>query len=253
MILCPKCFTANEDNAKFCCKCGDPLDQQVEEEVVEETTILEPQIDFGSNSGRVSSEITATPQMSGSLSGASANNAPSTGGSVPDAGAAKGNGNQAATSKTGVIALAIAAISVILAVACLVLLLTTPKASEEANKPEESKSSAATEKVETVAQPDRSKNVKSNALSVNLKDMNAASNLPGCVKTDDASTVKNLPSAIKEGKFYALWDCDVLTMSGDGKAHLLVTMREMYPVPGRVWVNWYNWENWTGWKAFTPS
>lgn len=102
-------------------------------------------------------------------------------------------------------------------------------------------------------QPDRSANVKTNALMVDLNDKYGASNKPGCVMADNESRVANLPSEVAEGEFYALWDCEMLSTNTNGKARILVTLREMRPVSGRVWTNWYDWDHWTGWKSTTPE
>lgn len=99
-------------------------------------------------------------------------------------------------------------------------------------------------------QPDRMKNVKTSLLLVSLSNPNDAANQPGCVRTNDASTITGKPPAIPEsGSFYALWDCYHMYHNTSANAHVLVELREMVPVPGRVWQNWYNWTGWKGWTC----
>ena len=161
---------------------------------------------------------------------------------VPDAALPDGKSNPDCSKfakKTAVIALAIAlGIVTVAAATCMVVLFTRQQTATTTG---------------VASQPDRMANEKADALLVDLKDANSPKNMPGRIATDDASKVKNMPKEIASGKFYALWDCDVMDVGKDGKAHLLVTLREMYPVPGRIWTNWYNWTDWTGWKSAMPN
>ena len=102
-----------------------------------------------------------------------------------------------------------------------------------------------------VYQPSRP--VKKDLLDVDLNDRNSPTNQPHKVDTDDASTLPNVPPGITSGILVGLWDCYVMNVDGGGHAWILVTLREMVPVPGRVWTNWYNYEQWLGWKSLTPQ
>lgn len=87
---------------------------------------------------------------------------------------------------------------------------------------------------------------------VGVYDPHSPLNQPHVIKADNADTIAAIPSEVAGGAFYGLWDCDVLAVYGDGHAQMLVTVREMVPVAGRVWTNWYNWDSWQGWKSVTP-
>ena len=96
----------------------------------------------------------------------------------------------------------------------------------------------------------RANNNKTNLLLVAGSNRNSSTNRPGRVATSDASSLTNSP--VTTGGFYALWDFDLLTQNDNTNFHGLVTLREMYPTPGRVWMNWRNWDSWKGWKSITP-
>ena len=100
--------------------------------------------------------------------------------------------------------------------------------------------------------PDRWSRHKWDLLDIHADDPYNSTNLPAIVTTTNAeSELTNSP--VSTGYFFGLWDCDVLQTFGNWKAHILVTVREMHPVPGRVWMNWYNTDAWQGWKKHTPS
>lgn len=139
--------------------------------------------------------------------------------------------------RIAIIALSVVvAIVAVLATTSLLTVLTMPQATESAQQ----------------QQVDRTKNIKKDALLVDLSDQNALANQPGLVITDNVKSVNGLPASLMSGGFYALWDCEMLDSNGSDRARLLVTMREIQPVAGRVWMNWYNQDRWTGWKSVTP-
>lgn len=104
--------------------------------------------------------------------------------------------------------------------------------------------------VSHVYQPSRPE--KTNLLLVDLYDPHSPNNQPHIIRAEDATKIDSRPDVIASGAFYGLWDCDVMAVYGDGHAQILVTVREMVPVAGRVWTNWFNYSQWQGWKSVTP-
>lgn len=53
---------------------------------------------------------------------------------------------------------------------------------------------------------------------------------------------------LTSGYFYGLREAFVIT-----PAHYIVRITEIYPTPGRIWVNIFNNSDWKGWKSITPN
>lgn len=82
-------------------------------------------------------------------------------------------------------------------------------------------------------------------LSIDLNgNFDASSNLwAGHVSTEDASTLRNFP--ITSGAFYGF-----RTVEKSPVGHFLVTVKEMYPVAGRIWSHMYDVHSgWKGWQV----
>ena len=94
---------------------------------------------------------------------------------------------------------------------------------------------------------------KKDLLDIDPNDRNSPRNQPHVVRADDVSALASVPPGITSGPLYGLWDCYVMEVYEGGHAQILVTFREMVPVPGRVWRNWYNYQQWEGWKSVTPN
>lgn len=69
---------------------------------------------------------------------------------------------------------------------------------------------------------------------------------PKAIRTSDATTLTNSP--ITSGYFYGIRELLVL-----GSAHFIVRITEIYPTPGRIWINVYNNIEWEGWKSIIPN
>ena len=145
--------------------------------------------------------------------------------------------NSIRSMRIAIIALAVVlAVVAVVAATSLLTVYTMPQATESTQQ----------------EHVDRTKNTKKDALLVDLGDQNARANQPGIVATDNVKSVANLPASLMSGGFYALWDCEILDTNGSDRARLLVTMREVQPVAGRVWMNWYIQDHWSGWQSLMP-
>ena len=81
-------------------------------------------------------------------------------------------------------------------------------------------------------------------LSTNL--LNVANTMPLAIMSEDASTLVNSP--ITSGKFYGVREAFVVSAR-----HYIVRITEIYPLPGRIWLNIYNYNDWVGWRNITPN
>lgn len=72
------------------------------------------------------------------------------------------------------------------------------------------------------------------------------------VSTSDATTLSNRPPLWKSGSVVAYRQVFANYTKGSSVTHAVVILNEVYPKPGRIWINIYN-TAWQGWMEHNPS
>lgn len=88
-------------------------------------------------------------------------------------------------------------------------------------------------------------------LDVNVLTIDGVENYNAVIKTEDASTLSNCPISTNQ-PFYAYRVVYPISPLSGEQYNIIVVLYEMYPYPGRIWINTYNTtpsvQDWIGWR-----